>query len=228
MIKTVFFCRRRREISHDDYAEMVLNDHVPLALRHHRTMRKYVVNLVDYVPNGYPSYDSVAELSFDSMEDYRERLYDSPEGQAVIQQDVERFMRGVHGYATNEHVHRQPVPPAPVGSRSPRIKLVCPIRRNRDLSHDEFVDHWLNRHRPLALEHHPGLVGYVANVVDQVLSEGAPPLDGIGELYFTNPASLRDQMFDSPEGEAAIREDIERFISETTGYLVTEYVQKRP
>lgn len=228
MLKMIFFCKRRPSISHGEYAEMVLNDHVPIALDHHPTMRKYVVNLVDHVPGGEPAYDSIAELSFDSLTDYRERLYDSPEGERIVHADVARFMAGAHSYATTEVVHRQPAPPAPIGSRSPRVKLVCPIRRRPGLSHEEFVDHWLNRHRPLALRHHPGLVGYVANVVDDVVAEGAPALDGISELYFESPESLRDEMFDSPAGERIIREDIERFIGHTCGYLVTEYVQKRP
>lgn len=223
----VFFCRRRSGLSHDDYADMVLRDHVPLALEHHPTMLKYVVNLVDSVPPGEPSYDSVAELSFDSMHDYRERLYDSAEGERIVYADVARFMSSATAYATTEYVHRQPMPPAPLGCRSPRVKLICPIRRKPGLSHQEFVDHWLNEHRPLALEHHPGLVGYVANVVEEAVSEDAPALDGIGELYFDSPASLRDDMFASPAGEAIIRDDIARFIGQTSGYLATEYVQKR-
>ncbi len=227
MVKLIFFCRRRPDLTHEEYAEMVLRDHVPLAIEHHPAMRKYVVNLLDSVPSREPSYDSVGELTFDSLRDYRERLYDSAEGERLIQADVVRFMGGADAYATTEHVHRQPTPPAPLGCRSPRVKLICPIRRNPDLSHDEFVDHWLNTHRPLALAHHPGLIGYVANVVDEVLSDSAPALDGIGELYFASPEALRDEMFESPRGEAIIRADIERFIAHTSAYLATEYVQKR-
>ncbi len=228
MRKMMFFCRRRADIDHDQYAEMVLADHVPLALTHHPTMRKYVVNLVDHVPAGEPAYDSVAELSFDTQEDYERRLYDSDDGRRVVMEDVARFMGGADAYATTEHVHRQPTPAGPIGGRSPRVKLLCPIRRNPDLSHEAFVEHWINRHRPLALAHHPGLIGYVANVVDQVLSDGSPSLDGIGELYFDSPRSLRDEMFGSPEDERIIRDDVERFIGHTNAYLVTEYVQKRP
>ena len=227
MVKLIFFCRRRPDLTHDLYAEMILRDHVPLALEHHPLMRRYVVNLVDLVPPGEPSYDSVAELTFASLDDYRERLYDSPEGERIVHADVARFMGGADAYATTEHVHRRPTPPAPLGSRSPRVKLICPIRRNPELTHDQFVEHWLEVHRPLALAHHPGLVGYVANVVDEVLSESSPPLDGIGELTFESPEALRDDMFDSPRGETIIREDIARFIGHTSGYLATEYVQKR-
>jgi uncharacterized protein (TIGR02118 family) len=205
---------------------MVLRDHVPLALRHHPTMRQYVVNIVDHVPRGEPDFDSVAELSFDTMADYRDRLYDSAEGANIVQEDVARFLAGADAYATTECVQKEGAP-APIGSRSARVKMICPIRRRTGMSHDDFVDHWLNRHGPLALRHHPGLIRYVANVVDAPLSPDAPHLDGIGELYFARPESLRDEMFDSPAGEAIIRRDIESFISHTSGYLVTEYLQKR-
>ena len=228
MLKMVFCCLRRPDISHDEYAEMVLRDHVPLALRHHPTMRQYVVNIVDHVPAGEPRYDSIAELWFDTMADYRQRLYDSADGERIIHQDVVRFMGGAHAYATTEHVHLDAGPPAPLSGRNPRVKLICPIRRRAGMTHAEFADYWLHRHRPLALRHHPGLVRYVANVVDEILSEDAPALDGIGELYFESPESLRDEMFDSPAGEDIIRRDIENFIDHTTGYLATEYVQKRP
>lgn len=228
MLKMVFFCLRRSDISHDAYAEMVLRDHVPLALRHHPTMRKYVVNIVDHVPTAELRYDSIAELSFDSAEDYTQHLYDSSEGERIILADVARFLAGAHAYSTTEHVHRELESPAPLGGRNPHVKLVCPIRRRDGMTHADFVDHWLNRHRPLALRHHPGLVRYVANVVDATPSEGAPELDGIGELYFTSPESLRDQMFDSPAGEDIILRDVETFIGHTCAYLATEHVQKRP
>jgi uncharacterized protein (TIGR02118 family) len=79
---------------------------------------------------------------------------------------------------------------------------------------------------PLALRHHPGLVRYVTNVVEQPLGD-AEPLDGVAELSFADEQSLRRGMFDSPEGERAIRDDIARFIGATAAYRVSEYVQKR-
>lgn len=228
MVKIFFFCERRSGLSHEEYAEMVLRDHVPLALRHHPTMRKYVVNVVDHVPSGEPRYDSIAELSFDSIDDYRDRLYDSAAGEDAVRRDVMRFLGGAHAYATTEHIHLDTRAPAPLGGRNPHVKLICPIRRREGMSHDQFVEHWLERHRPLALQHHPGLIRYVANVVDQRLSDAGPELDGIGELYFASPESLRDDMFDSSAGEDVIRRDIALFIGHTTGYLASEYVQKRP
>lgn len=226
MVKMMFLCRRRPDVDHARYVAMVLNDHVPLALRHHPTMRSYVVNVVEQSPPGWPELDSVAALGFDSFADYRDRLYDSAEGRAAIERDVARFMGGAAAYVTREHVQRDAVPAAPLGTRSPLVKLVCPVRRRAGLSHDAFVAHWLERHVPLALRHHPGLVRYVTNVVDETLG-GAEPLDGIAELCFADEASLRAGMFDSPEGERVIREDMACFIGATAAYRASEWVQKR-
>ncbi len=228
MPKMLFFCRRRRDIDHDRYAHMVLSDHVPLALRHHPTMVKYVVNIVDRVPSGEIEYDSIAELTFDRIADYEERLYDSRHGEEIIRRDVARFMGAADAYATTEHVQRELAEPAPIGTAHRIVKMICPIKRRADLSHEEFVEHWLQRHRPLALRHHPGLIGYVANVVDQTLSADSPEVDGVGELYFATAQSRRDGMFDSAHGEEQIRRDSERFIGHSAGYIATEYVQKRP
>src|SRR5437879_11973592 len=47
MTKLFFLCRRRAELTHEQYVERLLAGHVPLALAHHPTLRRYVVNVVD-------------------------------------------------------------------------------------------------------------------------------------------------------------------------------------
>lgn len=187
-------------------------------------MRKYVVNIVERSPTDEAEVDSIGELSFSTLDDFRNRLYDSPEGEAIVHRDVARFMGGAHSYATTEHVHKSR-DSAPPGRRSPGVKLVCAIRRLPGMSHAELVDHWLQRHVPLALKHHPGLAKYVTNIVDQRLSEDGPDWDGIAELHFACQRDFQEGMFDSAEGERAIRDDMARFIGRTTAYLVAEYVQ---
>jgi uncharacterized protein (TIGR02118 family) len=226
MVKLVFLCRRRPDISHARYSELLLGGHVPIALRHHPSMRRYVVNIVEQSPSGWDDLDSVGELSFDTLADFRERLYDSPAGREIVERDVAGFMGGAHAYGTTEHVHRVPPSPPPLGTRASGVKLVCPLIRCADMTHDAFVTHWLQRHVRLALGHHPGMTKYVTNVVDQRLSAGGPALDGIAELHFASAADVATRMFDSPEGERTIREDIRRFISRTGAYRVAEYVQK--
>lgn len=226
MVKLIFFCRRRPDLSHQRYAELLLEGHVPLALRHHPTMRAYVVNLVEGNPAEGGEVDSIGELFFASLDDFRQRLYDSPAGRAVIERDVAGFMGGAHAYATREHVQKSIRPEPPGGTRTPGVKMICPVRRREGMSHAEFVDHWLGTHVPLALEHHPGLSRYVTNVVAEKLSPGGADWDGVAELHFASPEDL-SRLFASAEAERVIRADMEKFIGQTYPYFVGEYVQKR-
>jgi uncharacterized protein (TIGR02118 family) len=226
MVKLVFLCRRRPDLSPAEYAERLLTGHVPIALRHHPSMRKYVVNVVEGRRAGAEELDSIGELSFASLDDFRERLYDSEEGRRIVERDVVGFLGSAHAYVTSEHVQKVPAaPPPPLGTRSPGVKVVGLVRRPAGMSHAAFVEHWLTRHVPLALVHHPGLHKYVTNVVDQRLGD-APDWDGIAELHFPSVEAMRTGFFDSPEGERIIREDMPRFIGLTWGYDVAEYVQK--
>ena len=224
MVKLVFFCWRRPDISHQRYAEQLLEQHVPIALQHHPTLRRYTVNIVENTPRHVLELDSVGELFFDTLADFRERLYDSPAGAQIVEADVQRFMGGAHAYATTEHVQRAGDVQSAVGVRTPGLKLICPIRRRVGLTHAEFVTHWLERHVRLALQHHPGLTRYVTNIVDQRLSRQGAELDGVAELYFGSSTS---SLFDSAADEQIIRADMSRFIAETCAYRVAEYVQKR-
>lgn len=230
--KLVFFCRRRADLGHEAYAERLLRGHVPIALRHHPSMRRYVVNVVDrVVVPGSAAWDSIGELSFDSLRDYRERLYDSPEGREIVGRDVAGFLAAADAWECTEHIQRAGAWPGPLGERSPGVKMVAAMRRSPGLDHAAFVDHWLGRHVPLALARHPGLVRYVTNVVDAPLGEHAPSgeaLDGIAELHFASEADLRDRMYDSPEGRREIEADIVRFIGGMEAWLVSEWPCRVP
>lgn len=150
MVKLIFLCTRRPDITHERYAELLLDGHVPLALKHHPTLRRYTVNIVERAPDGEAALDSIGELSFDTLADFRERLYDSPEGEKIVHRDVAGFMGGAHAYATREVVQKSVVDRR-LGERAAGVKMFCPLRRRPDLSHDQFVDHWQSTHVPLAL-----------------------------------------------------------------------------
>jgi hypothetical protein len=226
MRKMVFLCRRRPDITHDEYARRVLEGHVPLAIRHHPTMRHYVVNIVERaaVP-GSADLDSVAELSFETLADYRERLYDSPEGEKIIGRDVAGFMGGAHSYDCTEHVHRRPE--RRFGERTPGVKLVEGLKRKAGLGHDELVAQWLERHVPLVLEHLPGITHYVTNVVDQRISPAGEDFDLFFEVGFAGEQQLRDA-FASPtsEGRRLVEADSARLVGSVEAWRVAEFPQK--
>ena len=194
---------------------------MPIALRHHPTLRRYTVNIVERGPETEAALDSVGELSFDSLADFRERLYDSAEGERIVAGDVAGFMGGAQAYATTEVVQRSTAA-RPPGQRTAGVKMICPLRRRPDLTHEQFVSHWQTVHVPLALTHHPHMTRYVTNIVDQRLSPDAPEWDGFAEITLDPTQPL----FGTPEGERIVRDDIARFIGHTFPYFVAEYVQR--
>jgi uncharacterized protein (TIGR02118 family) len=227
MVKLIFLCRRRPELTHEQYVERLLQGHVPLALRHHPTMRGYVVNVVEQTGAGLDPIDSIGELTFDSLADYEQRLYDSPEGKAAIERDVAGFLAGADAYLTEEHVQLAHDVRRASGARSPGVKFFCPVRRRADLSREAFVTHWFGTHAPIASAHHPGLTRYHTNLAERRLGSGdGPAWDGFTELHFASADSIAAGLFDSPEGERLVREDIAKFLSDAGAYRVAEYVQK--
>ena len=74
--------------------------HAPLALCHHVGMWEYRQNVVRRVLTpGSPPYDGIAQLGFATLDDFRERLYDSPEGARTIGDDIPRFLDLRHSEA---------------------------------------------------------------------------------------------------------------------------------
>jgi len=223
MVKLVFLCRRRPDVTHEQYVDMLLHGHVPLALAHHPTLRRYVVNVVEATRGPAPALDSIGELWFDSLADYRERLYDSPEGERIIGRDVARFLGAAAAYAAAEHVQRTPVTGLLVG-RTPGEKLFACLVRVPGMSREGFATHWRERHAPLALRHHD-TTRYVTNVVTEGLSADAPAYDGFAELTFP-PGEMQRHMYLTPEGQREVEADIPRFIGSVHAYVVTEHVAR--
>jgi hypothetical protein len=226
MVKLIFLCRRKPELSHAQYVERLLGGHVPLAIRHHPTMTKYVVNIVADSPAGEVELDSIGELSFASLDDFRTRLYDSEEGRKVIDRDVACFLGSASAYLVAEHVQKNTVGAVALGQPTPGTKLFCPLIRRPDLTHEQFVAHWLGTHVPLALRHHPGMTRYKNNVVDQTLTSDATAWDGFAEIQLGVSGDWHHGLFDNADGERIVRDDIARFIGRTGAYRCTEYVQK--
>lgn len=223
MVKLVFLCRRRPDLTHEQYVDMLLGGHVPLALAHHPTLRRYVVNIVESTRGPAPALDSIGELWFDSLVDYRDRLYDSAEGERIIGRDVSRFLGAAAAYATTEHVQRTPAGGLPVG-RTPGEKLVACLVRVPGMNREAFSTHWLERHAPLALHHHD-TTRYVTNVVTERLSGDATDYDGFAELTFP-PGEMQRHMYLTPEGQREVEADIPRFIGSVHAYVVTEHVAR--
>ncbi|MBM3675293.1 MAG: hypothetical protein FJW88_10170 [Actinobacteria bacterium] len=101
------------------------------------------------------------------------------------------------------------------------VTMTALMRRHPDLDHAGFVEHWLYRHRPLALAHHEGLADYRQCVVVEALITGGEAgdyevddeVDGVARLGFATRADLDHRFYDSDEGRRVIGEDVRRFMA---------------
>ena len=74
------------------------------------------------------------------------------------------------------------------------LKVVGLLTRKPHLTHDEFVDHWMNIHGPLALAV-PGIGRYVQSHIVGTrtrsdVPESAVQIDGIAELWYDDMAAF--------------------------------------
>jgi uncharacterized protein (TIGR02118 family) len=92
-VTRISFVRRAPGLTRAEMARHWTEVHAPLARVHHPGISRYVQNVVvEPLTPSAPEVDGIAELGFASLDDFRHRMYDSPEGQQVIATDVRRFL----------------------------------------------------------------------------------------------------------------------------------------
>jgi len=233
MRKTFHLCRRRPDIDHTRYAELLLKGHIPIALDHHPAMRRYVVNIVEqaFVPPPQ-ELDSVGELSFEAMSDYRERLYDSPEGERIVQADVAGFMGAADSYECTEIVHKGAPQKGPLvqrtPTRSPGVKILLCLKRKEGMTHQAFADYWTGHHAKLVVEHGAHLARYVQNVVDGRFSKAGEEYDGFAELHFATEDDFAKQFASHGSGANPVQEDTANFVGGMVVLKLAEHIAKLP
>jgi uncharacterized protein (TIGR02118 family) len=106
------------------------------------------------------------------------------------------------------------------------IKSISLLTRKDDISHEEFIRHWVDIHAPLA-HAVPRLRRYVQS---HILAERTRPdietlavqIDGIAELWFD---SLEDMQFANASPEAKIlHDDGATFIGKIKSFTIEEKV----
>ncbi|MBO0732550.1 MAG: EthD domain-containing protein, partial [Acidimicrobiaceae bacterium] len=109
------------------------------------------------------------------------------------------------------------------GARLPAdggVSFISFVQRAATMDHEQFEQHWTERHRPLAIEHHQGMLLYVQNVVrEQIAGPDGAALDGIAELVFATGSDVDAGLFPTEESRRIIGEDVARFIGSTTSGL---------
>ena len=96
-------------------------------------------------------------------------------------------------------------------------KAVNLLVRRDDMTHDEFVEYWLEEHAPMA-ESLPGVEKYTTSVA---VDPERTVYDGIAELYLAEGTGVGD-VFGSEPGEQ-LQADTENFLdNEASEFLVVE------
>ncbi|MGB5267386.1 MAG: hypothetical protein WBN30_12390 [Polyangiales bacterium] len=89
-------------------------------------------------------------------------------------------------YGGNEHGGPRDWPD---GERSPYVVSVTPLERPKRIPKDRWMRHWFNRQGPMSEKMQPR-ARYVRNVVDEVLTPGAVPYEGIVEESWPSPEHM--------------------------------------
>lgn len=107
-VGTVYWCRRRPELSPAEYHHAWTTSHGPLALEHHMGMWDYdqvsitgVVSASGAVGAAFGDVDGVAVVQWPADEDLADRFFDGPEGAEAIRADASSFTDLAH---TDRHL----------------------------------------------------------------------------------------------------------------------------
>jgi uncharacterized protein (TIGR02118 family) len=106
------------------------------------------------------------------------------------------------------------------------IKSISLLTRRPELSHDDFVKHWLEVHAPLA-HAVPGVRRYVQNHIKGERTRPDIPtteiaVDGVAELWFDDSAAM-ERANASPEAKR-LHDDGALFIGAIKTFVVEEKV----
>jgi len=128
------------------------------------------------------------------------------------------FDAPVTAYLVDERIQIEWTRDWPDREATPGIEHVAFVPRISTVTHEQFAEHWSERHTPLVHVHHPGMARYVQNVIVQPLTPVTGELDGVAQLYFRTSYDLHERYFDSEEGQRIIFEDVAKFLERGAGW----------
>jgi uncharacterized protein (TIGR02118 family) len=235
MHKHVALLVQKGDMSHEEFVTHWQETHTPIA-REIEGVMKYTTTLP--VEPAESEFDGVAELYFEELDALHDALgsegsrdYDPEKGRArEAREDVDNFLAIEERprFIGEEVIEKD----GTGGETTGLYKHSAFLVRKEGMSHEGFLDHWVNEHVPIASEI-PGVVRYARVVpTDPTNSE----FDGIAELYFEELEALRaalggegsrDYDPDDPQSKAA-REDVDNFlaIEERPRFIGQEAIQK--
>ena len=90
MVRVHIWLKKKDAMSVDEFRDYWVTKHAPIAGDGYEHLMGYVVNLVTRVPEGQQApYDGVAELTWDSREDFKADMASEPARRAT--EDLENF-----------------------------------------------------------------------------------------------------------------------------------------
>ncbi len=92
MFKIHIWLRKKNEMSAKEFQRYWIENHAPIARDGYPALKGYVVNVVTRVPQGEAPYDGVAELWWDSRDDFSADM--KTEAAARGTEDLKRFTSG--------------------------------------------------------------------------------------------------------------------------------------
>jgi len=147
-----------------------------------------------------------------------------------IQKEMAGYSENVAGYLVTESIPVSYEKTWDDGNASPGAVLLTLMKKNTNLSYEQFMSEWFGHHTPMALRIHP-LWNYIRNVVESLLIEDSPSFDGIVEEHFRslgdvkNPASFFGGAFKMFPNVLKVWRHSNKFleISSIENYLMREY-----
>jgi len=117
---------------------------------------------------------------------------------------------------------------APPGERTPGINVIACIAAAPGMSRAQFLEHWLERHRTVALELQ-ATYAYVRNVVVRPLTANAPAWDGIVEEGFPAEAVGNPMLWYSAGGSPELlKERLGQMIASCREFLDLARIEQHP
>lgn len=210
MIKLQSFLIRREDMSHEEFRDYWLNQHVPVA-KDLRGLQRYRTAVP--VDPEQSQYDGIAELYFNTVADFEAVLGADSDTEAI--QDVTNFEKDTDRHLVTETVHVDRL-----GDTRRSYKLVAVLSRAPGIAHEEFAERLASQEMPVDQE--SAIRKYTTAVP---YDSSAATADGIVELYFDDLPSLTAALSPTGDLDNAHYPTDGQFIDQTSSHIVEETVQ---
>lgn len=226
MEKVVYICWKPEGVDDHAWSATIARDAV--ASLHARGARGVRVTVPDAhtdalrglaIANGQPSLSGTVSCWLDACDD-----------RAVVEETLAPVTSRVAGYLVAESlVLDDTAPLSTLDDLHPLIDLQGFLQPSPGMPHAEFVEHWFEEHRAVAIETEC-VTSYERNLVARVLTAGAPPFAGIVDQHFASTADVLDPLvrFRGDGDDARSHENLVRMVNSCAAFLDMSALDSHP